>query len=371
MPAYINDSPKSRLYIGLAAIAIVIISGFTWKMTSHKAAAEEIVLVRAEKVGHVDAAQKYTYAGEVRGRYESQLAFQVGGKVIKRNVELGQKVQAGEMLMQLDAKDSRQALNINSAQVYSANSQLKLAESNLRRYGSLYEQNAISRMEYEQMQNAYDAAVAGARQASAQYSQGVNQLDYTTLCADSDGVIAGIDAETGKVVSAGQTVVTLVRDSELEVEINVPENRIEEVRQAKQLKISFWALPNLEAAGQVREVSPLADAVTRTFKVRVGIQKPPPEIKLGMTASVAVGSNTKQLSAIYIPLSAVYQNNNTPAVWVINDGVVILRPVTLGAFGDNQVQVSSGLTDGDVIVTAGVHKLREGQKVRLAAGGSQ
>lgn len=365
---------KKELYYGLtAAVAVIcIIGGVLWMRNMQaKPVTIDIPLVHTAKINlAADALPSYTYSGEVRGRYESQLAFQVGGKIVKRNVDLGKRVRAGEPLMQLDPKDIQQTVNIGSAQVYSAESQLKLAENNLARYRQLYEQNAVSRMQYEQYQNAYDAALAAVRQASAQYVQGANQLDYSTLYADSDGVIASVDAEAGQVVGAGQSVVTLVRDGELEVEINVPENRIDEVRKLGQVRVTFWALPDVVAEGKIREVSPIADKVTRTYKVRISLLKVPPEVKLGMTATVTV-SGAGQQAAVYIPLSAIYQEKDSPSVWVVNSDVVNLRPVTLGSFGDAKVQVLAGLNTGDLVVTAGIHRLREGQKVRTIGGVSQ
>lgn len=329
---------------------------------------ESVPVVRSQVVKLGDLGQNATYSGEVRGRYESQLAFQVSGKIIRRNVELGSAVQAGDALMEIDPKDIQQTVSIGSAQVYAAQSQLRLAESNLNRYQQLYEQNAISRAQYDQYQNAYDAAVAAVQQASAQYAQGSNQLGYSLLYADSSGVISAVNAEAGQVVSAGQTVVTLVRDGEREVEINVPENRLEELRNAQQIRVAFWALPNRVIDGRVREIAPMADTVSRTYKVRISLINPPPEMKLGMTASVTIG-NAGSGNAAYIPLAAIYQTGDSPCVWVVENGIVRLKPVTLGAFGDGKVELLDGLQDGEVLVTAGVHKLQEGQQVKIAGDG--
>jgi len=128
-------------------------------------------------------------------------------------------------------------------------------------------------------------------------------------------------------------------------------------------------VPNLIVAGQAREISPIADKVARTYKVRISLINPPENIQLGMTATVTVTSPDQQ-TAVFIPLSAVYQTEDTPNVWVINDGQVNLRPIKVGVFGDNRIEVLAGLKNGDVVVTAGVHKLQEGQKVRLV-GDSQ
>ncbi len=324
---------------------------------------DQALLVRTQTVNATAANQTANYSGEVRGRYETQLAFQVSGKIIRRNVDVGSFVQPGDALLEIDAKDIQQTVNISSAQVESAYSQLSLAEANLARYRKLYEQGAVSKMQLDQYENAYQVAAAATRQAAAQYTQGSNQLGYSLLTADADGVIAGINAEAGQVVSAGQPVITLVKGNEREIEINVPESRVDEIRSASQVEVSFWALPGVTSTGAVREVSPVADKTTRTYKVRISLADLPATVHLGMTANVTVSNPTGQ-KAVTIPLTAIYQTGDVPNVWVVQDGVVHLRPIKVGAFGDQQVQVLEGLQNGDVYVTAGVQKLREGQRVR-------
>jgi RND family efflux transporter MFP subunit len=364
---WLTKVSKKQLYYSLTAtvLALCIVGGMAWnEHRQTKAVADDITVVRTAVIGVAAAAQGYTYSGEVRGRYESQLAFQVSGKIIKRNVELGSVISTSDVLMQIDPKDIQQTVNSNSAQVYSAESQVRLAESNLNRYRQLYEQGAVGRMAYDQYVNAYEVAVATVRQASAQYVQGANQLDYSLLRADKPGVISGITAEMGQVVSAGQPVLTIVQDGEREVEISVPENRIEELRKAQQIKVAFWALSNVTVDGKVREIAPMADPATRTYKVRISLLNPPPEMKLGMTAAVAVlGGDSRQ--TVTIPLASIYQNGDTPAVWVVSGDAITLRPIKTGNFGDGTIQVLQGLQQGDRIVTAGVHKLKEGQKVKV------
>ena len=369
-----GQSQRTRkVATGLIAGGLVICllgGGWFWYSKSQaRQQPQDIVLVRTQVVGDHHSKHQFTYSGEVRGRYESQLAFQVGGKLVKRNVELGSRVASGDVLMQIDPKDIQQTVNSSSAQVYSAQAQLRLAESNLQRYRQLYEQSAVSRAQYDQYTAAYEAALAASRQASAQYSQGSNQLDYSVLRAAAAGVISAIHVESGQVVSAGQSVLTLVQDGEQEIEINVPENRMEEIRKTQQIKISFWALPDVVSDGKVREISPIADATTRTYKVRISLLNPPPQVKLGMTASVNVSSEAREnKNGLEIPLSAIYQADGLPGVWVVNKDIVSLNPVKVGEFGKGKIQVLSGINPGDTIVTAGVHKLRNGQQVRIAGG---
>ena len=356
---------RINIYITLGVGCLAILTVFlVHAFFNHKTVSEDIPLVRTIVVGEESDNAKFNYSGEVRGRYESQLAFQVGGKIINRYVNLGSEVNPGDVLMQVDAKDIQQGVNVNSAQVYSAQSQLKLASANLERYGKLYEQGAISKMQYDQYVNASQVAEGSALVASAQYAQGMNQLDYSLLKADKPGVITALSAEVGQVVSAGQVVAVLVQKGDREIEISIPESQIENLRNAKQIEISFWALPSLKLAGSVREISPMADSVTRTYKARISILNISPEIKLGMTANVTI-SDAKAINEIRIPLNAVYQTDQGACVWLIADGKATLRPVKIAKFGDNStVVVSSGLHEGEVIATAGVHKLHEGQQVR-------
>jgi multidrug efflux system membrane fusion protein len=329
-----------------------------------KAVSVDVPVVKTEVVTLNSASEGYSYSGEVRGRFESQLAFQVSGKITGRNVELGSLVRAGSVLMQIDPVDVQQGVAAAKAQLQAAQSQFKLAKDNMERFKVLYDQKYMSQAEFNRYQNDYDSAEAMLRQAKAQFTQGSNQLKYCNLYADGAGVVAGIYAETGQVIAAGQPVVVLVKGSEREVEINVPENRLDNLTKGQQFQVTFWALPNVAVAGKVREVSPMADPVTRTYKVRVSLGSPPSALKLGMTATVTETGIQGQ-GAVYIPLSAIYQTENTPGVWIVRQEVVKLQSVKLGSFGDgDQVQVLEGIKAGDTIVTAGVHKLRENEKVR-------
>ncbi len=357
---------KRKWFYGLIAIVAVICVGvgsFLGKGQG-KSTAANIPLVRTKIVGSTDKASAYTYAGEVRGRYESQLAFQVGGKVSKRFVDLGMSVQAGDILMSIDPKDVKEVINTNAGQLAAAQAQQKLAESNLARYKQLYVQDAISRYELDYYQNAYDVASAAIRQAIAQYEQGSNQLGYTRLVAEQAGVVASIGAETGQVVSAGEMVLTLVYAGEREIEIHVPENRLRELKQEPACEVLFWALPEVRVEGRVREIAPMANALTRTYKVRISLVNPPPEVNLGMTASVKMKQGDHSIVNA-IPLTALYQTENQPCVWVVKDNRVTLRAVEVGLQDNDLVQILSGLQVGEVIVTAGVHKLQAQQQIKV------
>ena len=360
---------KKSVSICIAIVLIILIAqGLRVAMNNDEANSEELPLVITEEVDSGEGFQEYTYSGSVVGRTEHQLSFLVGGKVTNKQVEVGDAVSEGDLLLQVDAQDIQQNASLVDAQLSAAKSQFDLASDNYQRYKTLYEEGAVAEAAYDSAKTSYDVAREAYNQAKAQYNVTANQLSYTNLYADTTGVVTNVAAEVGQVVGAGQAVVTVVSDGEKEVEIDVPENRLEQLKSAKTINVEFWALPDLVLSGTLREVSPIADEVTRTYKARVSLSNPPDGLELGMTASVTLINNTNSDSAIFIPLSAIYQTGDTPNVWVVDDkGVLRLTKVKVGEFKDDKIQVITGLKDGDIIVKAGVHKLSEGLKVKTAS----
>jgi multidrug efflux system membrane fusion protein len=328
---------------------------------------EQAQLVKVIRAGSDTAGSTAgTYSGTVKGRYQSNLSFQAGGRITARNVQLGSQVRTGDVLMTVDPKDITQAVNQTQAQVDAAAAQLQLAQSNLARYQQLYQTDAISASVLDQYQTAYDQAAAQYNQALAARQAQENQLSYTQLTADADGVISAVSAEVGQVVAAGQTVVTLVHSGDLEVKVNVPENKLADFPVGRNVSVSFWALQGQTVPGVVREVSPMADAASRTYEVDISLPNPPDGMQLGMTATVANGTEEASAADSFtLPLSAIYQTGDTPRVWVVgSDHTLSLKDVTITDFGDNTVQVT-GLMRGEKVVTAGVHMLSAGETVRI------
>lgn len=355
---------KRNLILLLSIISTAII--FTGCFDEEEIFEEKVPYVKTQKVSPVNTATENIYAGKVCGRYETNMSFQVGGQIIRRNVEVGSRVTTGDLLMTIDPKDILQQSNQSDAKVSSALAQLKLAESNLNRYRQLYKDEAIPAVTLDQYQTNYEAAEAEYQEALAASKQGHNALSYTNLLASANGVISEINVETGQVVAAGQSVLTLIQTNEFEVEINVPENQLSAATIGKSVTVKFWALSN-EVEGVIREVSPMADSTSRTYKVRISLFDVPATIQLGMTASVTLTDNS-ELSAtngVSLPLSAIYQTGDQAQVWVVSeDNTVKLKNVKVIQLGDNEVIVS-GINPNDLVVVAGVHKLREGQKVQM------
>lgn len=313
-------------------------------------------------VGNAD--EVVNYSGEVRPRIESALSFRVGGKIAARLVQVGDTVKAGQVLARLDPADVELNAAAARAQLAAAESERTLAKAEVERYRELRGKNFIS-------QSALDAREATAKSAqgrweAAQAQSGLarNQSGYAALTADAAGVVATVQAEVGQVVAAGQPVLSVARPGEKEVAIAVPENRVAELRQASTVSVTLWADAKHNYRGRIREISPAADPVTRTYAVRVAIVDADEQVRLGMTANVLLQRQGSAPSAL-LPATAIFQSAGKPAVWLIKaDNSVELRPVAVGAFREDGVRVDSGLQAGDKVVAAGVHKLIAGEVVR-------
>ena len=379
-----NPLYQKRLALAAVLLAVGLGSYALYNNIAHKPQTAKLVpIVRTYTVGTAAATAAATYPGEVRGRYESQLAFQVAGKINARMVNVGDSVRAGQVLLALDPKDVNQSVEATAAQLASARASYKLAADNAARYSSLYAQGAVSEAVRDQYQTQLEAASAALRQAQAQANVSSNQLGYTQLVSDTDGVVTALNAEVGQVVTAGTPIATVVRSGEREVHISVPEGASLSVGQKAQ--ISFWALPGVEAAGFVREIASMADPVTRTYKVCVAVPDLPAAAKLGMTAKVSLAPEQRAAvsgaakgdatateptsPAFTIPAQALYQVNGKTQVWVVRDNKAQLVEVKVNGYSGNEVLIEQGLSRGDKVITAGLAKLVPHQEVRLEEGG--
>jgi multidrug efflux system membrane fusion protein len=353
----------SRPFVLSAIVALAFVCGGCHDKPQ---ALPEARVVDVVRVAAGNAQGDFSYAGEVRPRYETSLGFRVGGKVIERDVEVGALVRRGALLARLDPQD--QQLNAQGAQSQLAAAQSDYAQSKaeFERYTDLYAKKFISSLEFERRENAYKAASARVEQARAQLAMTRNQAGYTQLLADHDGVITGLSIEVGQVVAAGQTVMKIARLDDREIAINVPENRLPELGASRQIEISLWADPSRSYHGKVREVSPSADPVTRTYAARISVVDADAAMKLGMTANVYMTAGATN-AAIVLPATALFQSAGKPAVWKVDgaSGTLQVAPVEVGKYVDDKVLVVSGLAAGDLVVRAGVHKLTATEKVRV------
>jgi multidrug efflux system membrane fusion protein len=313
------------------------------------------------------AASRDVYSGELRARYETDLGFRVAGKLVARAVDAGTRVTRGQVLARLDPADAKLAAQAAAAQLASADSDLALAKSELDRHADLLAKRFISQSAFDVKQNAFNAAKARVEQARSQAAITTNQAGYTTLVADADGVVMSVAAEPGQVVAAGQSILKLAHAGEKEVVVNAPESQLARFKVGQDVTLSLWADRAKVFPGRIREIAGGADPATRTYAVRVSALSVPATAQLGMTANVLFNP-TADAKLVLLPLSAVAHERTDPAVWVVDPKTsqVKLRKVAIGQFREDGVTITSGLAGGDVVVTAGVHKLRADQVVRLA-----
>ncbi len=346
---------------------LVIVACLLLQACSKPVPAEEPV--RAVKVLTVglDAMQSGAeYAGEVRSRVESRLGFRVSGKLLRRNVEMGQHVRAGELLAQLDPQDFKLAADGARAQLAAAATNRDLALADYKRYKDLREQNFISAAELERRDTTLKAAQAQVDQAQAQLAGLGNQTAYANLVADVAGVVTSVDAEPGQVLAAGTPVLRIAQDGPRDVVFAVPEDKVGKLKVGSQVLVQAWA-EQKNASAVVREVAASADAVTRTYTVKVGLTGSE-NWPLGSTVTVAPKALDRSgPSVIKLPTSALQHDGEKAAVWVLEKATMTVRlqPIAIATADGNEVVVAQGLEPGTQVVSVGAHVLNPGQKVTI------
>ena len=345
-------------------VAAALLAGCSAKSQE---AHEEVRPVKSLAVGSIAGSVGATYPGEIRARYESKLGFRIAGKVAARLVDVGAHVKQGQVLMRLDPEQETLQNAAVTAQVDAAMSRVAQNRVDLERTESLAKRKFASQAELDQARLALTESESQLRNAKAQQAISANQRAYTELRADRDGVVTAIHAEVGQVVGAASPVVVVAADADREVSVSIPESRVAEIRNAKRMTVSLWANPTKTYLAKLRELAPDTDEVTRTYAARVTIQDPGPEVRLGMTASVFT-PDVEGERAIRLPLAAIHDTDGNPRVWVVDAATsrVAPRAVKLGSAERDSVLVVDGLAAGDIVVTAGVNQLHNGQKVKTA-----
>jgi RND family efflux transporter MFP subunit len=330
-------------------------------------APEPVRAVRTLTVGNDSAGGVHEFAADVRARTESRLGFRVGGKMLSRSAEIGQRVKAGQPLAQLDATDLKLGQDAAQASTRAAQTSYDLAAAEFKRYKELRDQGFISSIELERREATLKAQKAQLEQALAQASVQGNQAGYAVLTASAPGVITAVEAEPGAVLAAGTPVLRLAHDGPRDAVFSVPEDGAAAMRalqgQAGALKVRPWG-SSTPLPATVREVAAAADPTTRTFLVKADIGNAP--LQLGQTVTVIVDL-PKREGITRLPLTAVMQQQGQTAVWLVDKAsmTVKVQPISVAGADGNVVVVGSGLSPGQTVVTAGVHVLTPGQKVKL------
>ena len=332
---------------------------------AQEAPAPEIRPVRAITIGERQGGDTVALTGTVQAQTEVNLSFRVDGRMVERRVDVGETVRRGQVIARLDPQNEESGLQAARAQATAAQARLVEARSHFARMKDLITDNSVSRAQYDQAEAMLRTAESGVEGAQSQVALAQNRLGYTTLVSDVAGVVTAVGPEPGEVVGAGRMVVQVAREGARDAVFDVPA-RVKDAAPANaRIAVTLVSDPKVTATGTVREVAPRADPITGTFRVRVRLADPPPAMRLGTT--VAGRISLAGAPTIEVPPSAVTRSDRQASVWVVDPktGTVAARPIEIRSSDPNRVEVASGLKPGDVVVTAGVHALRSGQKVRL------
>ena len=313
-----------------------------------------------------------TLPGEVQARYSTPLSFRINGKIIERRVRLGDTVKLGEVVARLDPADAQKNAASTQAQLDAAQHNLVYAKQQFDRDQAQAHENLISTAQLEQTTNAYASAAAQRDQAAQQAALAKNQLQYTDLIADHNGVITAEEAQTGQNVSSGQAVYNLAWSGDVDVVVDVPESTLAAMAVGQTAQVTLSALPGRTFTARVRELSPAADPQSRTYRANLTLLNPGPDVRLGMTADVALtpGNGAAQGTASFtLPATALFHDGNAPAVWVVNgsDNTLALRRVQVTRYDERTVAIAGGLKDGERVVLQGVHTVTAGEKIHPIA----
>lgn len=346
----------------LSTVALLaLLAGCGDQATSASSKPERPVLVQRVEFQSEDGSRDFV--GVVRARHETDLGFRVAGKIVARIVNAGDRVRAGDVVAQLDPVDLKLQVESAEAELAAATSALTQAAADLERYTTLKARGYASFADFDRKKTANDEAQGRLDRAKRSLDLARNQLGYADLKADADGTITATLAEPGQVVAIGQPVARLARRGEVEAVVALPETWHNEARSSR-ATVRLWVYPNRRFSAQLRELSPQADSTTRTYAARFTIQDPENAVALGMTATVTL-SHAADASFAKLPLSAILNRGNGPSVYVVRDsGELELRPVKVASFTEDAALVTSGVVDGDHVVSFGVQKLAAGQRVR-------
>jgi RND family efflux transporter MFP subunit len=330
-----------------------------------EAAPPEVRPVRAVTIESQAIGDTIALTGTVQAQTEINESFRIGGRLIERNVEIGDIVRPGQLLARLDPQNEESSLQAARAQLVAAQAQLVEARNNHTRMRDLVAENAVSRAAFDQAVAVLQTAESQVNSARASVNLAENRLSYTQLNATAAGVVTARGAEPGEVVGAGSMVVQVAREGARDALFDVPAQVKDSAVRKLGITVALVDDPKITAIGTVREVSPRADPVTGTFAVRVQLNDAPALMRLGSTVTGRVKLDTAP--TIQIPATALMRADGGAAVWVYDAtaGTVAARSITVAGSNATTVQVASGLNPGDIVVTAGVQALRPGQKVRL------
>lgn len=321
--------------------------------------------VRSVVIEKREAGSTVTLTGRIEAEDEVPLAFRISGRLLENNSKLGARVRSGDLVARLEPQNEENQLIADTAALAAAEAQYSQARGHYERQSTLFRQGWATRANFEIAEKGLRTAASQVEAARARLNAAEDLLGFTEIRADQDGVITDVGPAAGEVVQAGQMIVRVARQDGRDAVFDVPAQVIRSAPAEPEITVSLADDPSVSVKGRVREVSPQADPVTRTFKVKVTLENPPEAMRLGSTVNGAMQTTAEPV--IEIPAGALTRSEQQPAVWIVDPAAltVSLRPIEIKRFGEDFIAVSGGLEKGDIVVTAGVQALVPGQKVRL------
>ena len=319
--------------------------------------------VKTITVARLDAAQTLTQTGEIAPHLDTDIGFQIDGRITNRTLDVGAVVKAGDVLATMDSTEVDTALRAAEADLESATSAADLAKITLDRQETLYSKDIVAKARLDEAEANWRAADSRRQAAAAALENAKRRVSFATLRAPSDGVVTAVGANAGQVIAAGQMVVKMAASLEKDAVFFVSERIIHSAPQDIRVGVALVSDPSITTTGRVRDVSPVADQATRTYRVRVALEAPPSQMTFGASVSGTISLPKEQL--VVLPASALTAETGAPAVYVVDPATkkLVRKPVAVERYTDREVFVSAGLEAGDVVVTAGVSKLRPDQIV--------
>ncbi|HZS12333.1 MAG TPA: efflux RND transporter periplasmic adaptor subunit [Nitrospirales bacterium] len=321
--------------------------------------------VRTVTVERKTVGETVTLTGQIRAQDEVNLAFRIDGRMIERLVNVGDRVEQDQLIARLDSENERNAERSADADLSAAQAAVAQTEASEGRLRQLLSLGSTTRAQYDLALQQFQTAKAQLDAAQARLKIADDRVSYTELHTDSAGMVTGIGAEPGEVVTAGKMIAHLARSGGTDAVFNVPAQLIRDAPKNPTIDVWLADNPDVRATGTVREVSPQADPATHTFPIKIGLSDPPNAMRLGATVVGQIILNP--VEAILIPATALTESNGKPAVWLVDTDkhTVALQEIDVLRYDSDAVIVSGGLQNGEIVVTAGVHVLRPGQKVKL------
>src|SRR2546421_1839562 len=361
--SFVKSHRRSLITIGLltGGLALALIAG-----GSKPAVKDPRLQSPRVEIFEAEAARSNnrTFTGIVEARVQSDLGFRVGGKILERSVDLGQRVQKGQVLMRLDPVDLKLSFAAQQANVEAARAKYTQSKADEARFAALVKSGAVSHQEYDQAHATLDSAKAQFDAAEAQARVSNNSSEYAVLLADADGVIVRTFSEPGQVVAAGQTVMQLAHDGPREAWINLPEGVRPDLGTTASARL--YGRDQIDQA-RLRELSDAADPASRTFAARYVLEGEAASTPIGSTVTIELLTKpASRRKCVPLPVGAIHDRGSGPGVWIVDDkSEVKFRSVTIASIGQEQVVLSSGVQAGEKVVALGAHLLHEGQVVNV------